>query len=159
MIKKGKQGWTLVVKDVLREIPIHIYCAKAFPILGSKTAAKKAIAAGRISHNGKSAHIHATIKNGDQLILKHPPRKKSKKINVQLNILFEDDHIIAVHKPAGIAVNGNRNHTVENALADKNHNNQLPDALPQPVAAIKMQVRNLKLSKQFLPKFSNNFLW
>ena len=135
MRKKGKQGWTIIVNDVKKEMPIHIYCAKAFPILGSKTAAKKAIEKGQLSLNGKPARLNASIKNGDKLVLQLPPKKKTKKIHVKLDILFEDHHMIVVHKPAGIAVNGNRNHTVENALADKNQNNPLPDALPQPVAA------------------------
>jgi len=135
MRKKGKQGWSIKVKDLKKEMPIHIYCAKAFPILGSKTAAKKAIEKRRISLNGKPAQLNQRVKNGDQLVLQSAPRKKTKKIEVNLDILFEDNHLIVVHKPAGIAVNGNRNHTVENALADKNQNNPLPDALPQPVAA------------------------
>jgi len=135
MRKKGKQGWSITVKDVKKEMPIHIYCAKAFPILGSKTAAKKAIEKRQLSLNGKTAQLNQLVKNGDRLILKTPPRKKVKKIQVDLDVLFEDDHLIVVHKPAGIAVNGNRNHTVENVLADKNQNNPLPDALPQPVAA------------------------
>jgi len=135
MRNKGKQGWTITVKDLKKEMPIHIYCAKAFPILGSKTAAKKAIAKGRLSWNGKSAQLNTQIKNGDKLVLQPAPRKKTKKIEVDLKILFEDDHLMVIHKPAGIAVNGNRNTTVENALADKNQNNPLPDALPQPVAA------------------------
>lgn len=135
MRKKGKQGWSIIVKDVKKEMPIHIYCAKAFPILGSKTAAKKAIEKKQLTLNGKPAQLNQSIKNGDKLTLLPPPRKKTKKIQVNLEILFEDDHLIVVHKPAGIAVNGNRNHTVENALADKNRNNPLPDALPQPVAA------------------------
>lgn len=135
MRKKGKQGWSIIVKDVKIQMPIHIYCAKAFPILGSKTAAKKAIEKRQLSLNGKPAKLNQSIKNGDQLTLLPPPRKKTKKIQVNLDILFEDDHLIVVHKPAGIAVNGNRDHTVENALANKNQNNSLPDALPQPVAA------------------------
>ena len=135
MRKKGKQGWTIIANDIKREMPIHIYCGKAFPILGSKTAAKKAIEKGQISLNGKPARLNQVVKNGDRLVLQPPPKKKVKKIQVELDILFEDHHMIVVHKPAGIAVNGNRNHTVENALADKNHNNPLSDALPQPVAA------------------------
>lgn len=135
MAKKRKQGWSIVVKDLKKEMPIHIYCAKAFSILGSKTAVKKAIEKRQLQLNGKPAQLNQQIKNGDQLTLLPATRKKTKKVNVDLPILFEDDHLIIVHKPAGIAVNGNRNTTVENALADKNKNNPLPDALPQPVAA------------------------
>ena len=135
MAKKRKQGWSIVVKDLKKEMPIHIYCAKAFSILGSKTAVKKAIEKRQLQLNGKPAQLNQQIKNGDQLTLLPATRKKTKKVNVDLPILFEDDHLIIVHNPAGIAVNGNRNTTVENALADKNKNNSLPDALPQPVAA------------------------
>ena len=51
-----------------------------------------------------------------------------------------DDHIMVVHKPGGIATNGNRYKTVENALADANKGLNLVDALPRPVAVHRIDV-------------------
>ena len=45
-----------------------------------------------------------------------------------------------INKPGGIAVNGNRFKTVENAVADLNKNNKQPDALPRPVAVHRIDV-------------------
>lgn len=51
-----------------------------------------------------------------------------------LNVLFEDDHLAVIHKPAGILVSGNTFKTVANALAQNIQGSKLVDATkPQPV--------------------------
>ena len=52
----------------------------------------------------------------------------------QLKVLFEDDHLALIHKPAGILVSGNSFKTIANALAQNLQPSNLPDATkPQPV--------------------------
>ena len=140
MSGKKSNRWVVKVKDLEKQIPINIYAAKAFPILGSKSAANKAIKNGRLLLNGEPAQITGWAKNGDKIILKGSGVKKIKKIEFHLDIVYEDDYLIAVNKPGGIAVNGNRNKTVENALADKSRNNPNADALPHPVACHRIDV-------------------
>ncbi|MDH7444965.1 RluA family pseudouridine synthase [Aquimarina sp. 2201CG14-23] len=51
-----------------------------------------------------------------------------------LTVLFEDDHLAVIHKPAGILVSGNSFKTIANALAQNIQQSNLPDATkPQPV--------------------------
>lgn len=48
--------------------------------------------------------------------------------------MFEDDHLAAIHKPAGIEVSGNKFKTVANALPQNLNPSKLVDATtPQPV--------------------------
>jgi len=52
----------------------------------------------------------------------------------QLEVLFEDDYLAVIHKPAGILVSGNSFKTIANALAQNIKGSNLPDATtPQPV--------------------------
>lgn len=49
-------------------------------------------------------------------------------------MLFEDEHLAAIHKPAGILVSGNSFKTIANALDQNLKRSNLPDATtPQPV--------------------------
>lgn len=140
MAKKQKKRWTYLIENLPKRLPINIVAAQAFPILGSKSAANKAIDGRRLFLNGQPAKIGDLVQNGDKLELKGTGVKKLKKIDFDLEIVYEDDFLIAINKPSGIAVNGNRNKTVENALADKNYNNKLTDALPHPVAVHRIDV-------------------
>lgn len=49
-------------------------------------------------------------------------------------MLFEDDYLAAIHKPAGIEVSGNKFRTISNALPQNLQHSPLSDAtIPQPV--------------------------
>ncbi|WP_365940706.1 pseudouridine synthase, partial [Winogradskyella sp.] len=52
---------------------------------------------------------------------------------LHLDVLFEDDYLAVIHKPAGILVSGNSFKTIANALAQNIKRSALPDVtLPQP---------------------------
>ena len=132
--------WKHKVKNLKTKIRISDYCGEAFPILGSKSATKKAIAKQRVFLNGKIATTADFLRNGDFIELKGTGIKAIKKLDVELPIVYEDEYLMVVNKPGGIAVNGNRYKTVENALAHHNRNNRQADALPRPVAAHRIDV-------------------
>ncbi len=110
------------------------YCKNAFPLLGSKTAVKKAIATGRLLVNGEVAQFSTSLREGDSLELTGSGVSKARSFEKKLPVVFEDDHLLVINKPAGIAVNGNRIKTVENAVAGTEKPSSQPDALPRPVA-------------------------
>ncbi len=57
-----------------------------------------------------------------------------KQLVFPLQVLFEDDHLAAIHKPAGIEVSGNKFKTIANALPQNLKPSSLSDATrPQPV--------------------------
>jgi RluA family pseudouridine synthase len=140
MAKSAKEYWRHKVSKVEKNTGIIGYSAGAFTILGSKSAVKKAITGDRLLLNGKIAKFSDVVKNGDLIELHGTGLQKAKKYDVDLEIVYEDDFLLVVNKPGGIAVNGNRNKTVENAFADINRNNSQEDALPRPVAVHRIDV-------------------
>ncbi|MDR3317701.1 MAG: RluA family pseudouridine synthase [Puniceicoccales bacterium] len=56
--------------------------------------------------NGKKIHLHDRVSTGDAVTFEivDRPLKKTPKCNSPLDIIFEDDDIIIIHKPAGITV-------------------------------------------------------
>ena len=127
------------IKSVKPNTFITDYAAKVFPILGSRTAVKKAILAGNLFVNDRPATEGIQVKKGDVLVLKLKIVKKPK-FEIDLPIVYEDEYLIVVNKPAGIAVNGNRNKTVENAIGVISKKSQQADALPNPVAVHRIDV-------------------
>ena len=78
----------------------------------------------------------ATFINGGECISLSIPKEISpkRKLIFQLEVLFEDDYLAVIHKPAGILVSGNNFKTIANALAQNIKRSNLPDATtPQPV--------------------------
>lgn len=128
------------VNNIVGQLNILEYCGKAFRLLGTKSATKKAIKDGRLLLNGRTAYTSDFIENGDILKLKGSGIKKIKELNIDIEIVYEDDHFIVVNKPGGIAVNGNRYTTVENALVSKAKKSREEDAFPRPIAAHRIDV-------------------
>ncbi|MCB0550779.1 MAG: RluA family pseudouridine synthase [Phaeodactylibacter sp.] len=140
MPRKRPQHTAHQVKDVAPNTRLIDYCRRAFPLLGSKTAVKKAIAGGRLLHNGKPARMEAIVRKGDQLELQGAGLQQARDFDMELEILYEDDYLLVANKPAGIAVNGNRIKTLENAVAGALKPSGQPDALPRPVAVHRIDV-------------------
>lgn len=150
----------------VRELPdkpdLIDYCRQAFPLLGSKTAVKKAIGGQRLLLNGRPLRFSDQLKKGDRLELKGAGLPKARKFDQELPVVWQDDHLIIINKPAGIAVNGDRIKTVENALAGTVPLSPQADALPRPVAVhrIDLPTKGLVLlakTKQALMKMSEAF--
>ena len=78
----------------------------------------------------------ATFINGGETIRLSVLEEVSpkKKLVFKLKVLFVDEHLAVVHKPAGILVSGNSFKTISNALVQNIKKSNLPDATsPQPV--------------------------
>ena len=113
---------------------------KLFPVLASKAKAKKAIAAGELLVNGKAVNFDAKVFSGDEITFRglqpketSKPSKPSKVFDLELEVLYEDEHVAAVFKPGGIPVNGVQLKTLENALPKNLKPSREPDALDQPM--------------------------
>lgn len=101
----------------------------------TKSALKKAIKKGFVTVNGDVAATATFIRGGEQISLSIPPEvSPGRKLIFPLKVLFEDDHLAAIHKPAGILVSGNSFKTIANALPQNLQRSSLPDTTkPQPV--------------------------
>ncbi|MCO6487708.1 MAG: RluA family pseudouridine synthase [Phaeodactylibacter sp.] len=162
MERKRKKNNTHQVRRVEPNTSIVSYCGLAFPLLGSKTAVKKAIAGGRLLHNGRPARPDALVRPGDRLELAGAGMPQARDFDMELDVVYEDEHLLVVNKPAGIAVNGNRVRTVENAVAGAVPPSSQPGALPRPVAVHRIDVptRGLVLlarTKDMLIRLSKAF--
>ncbi|MDT0606844.1 RluA family pseudouridine synthase [Croceitalea rosinachiae] len=100
----------------------------------TKSALKKVLKKGFITVNGVLATT-ATLLSGDEEIALYIPKKTQthKKLVFPLTVLFEDRHLAAIHKPAGVLVSGNTFKTIAAALPQNLKPSSLPDATtPQP---------------------------
>lgn len=56
------------------------------------------------------------------------------RLKLKLEVLFEDDYLAVIYKPAGITVSGNKFVTIANALTQNLQKSNQPDAIkPQPI--------------------------
>ena len=87
----------------------------------SRSRVQQLIRAGFVRLNGETTRPRQLIRTGDQIELTKPPLEKieTRPEAIPLEILFEDDDLIVINKPAGMTVHpgaGHREHTLVNAL-------------------------------------------
>lgn len=138
------------------------YAVGIFPQIPSRKGVKKAIKAGMIYLDGKQGHTGDWVKDGQKIELVKLDKKPSKIYKLDLPVIYEDEQLAVIHKPAGIVVSGNQFHTIQNALL---HNLKISTAidafkLPRPVHRLdhatsgllliaKTTSANIHLSQQF----------
>ncbi len=96
------------------------FLAEALPDL-SRSFIQKLIAAGHISVNDQLLKASYSVQAGDRIVVRVPPPQplEVEPEPIALRILYEDDDIVAVDKPAGMVVHpshGHRSGTLVNAL-------------------------------------------
>jgi 23S rRNA pseudouridine1911/1915/1917 synthase len=96
----------------------------------SRTQAQKLIADGHITVNGRPARPGLKLAAGDRIaieLLPPPPSSLSPEA-IPLKIVYEDDDLLVIDKPAGLTVHpapGHPNHTLVNAILS--HLSELPE--------------------------------
>ncbi|MFD2585437.1 RluA family pseudouridine synthase [Croceitalea marina] len=111
------------------------YGVDIFTSISTKSALKKILKKGFIKVNDVVATSATFIKGGECISLSIPNEETPKKrLDFKLKVLFEDDYLALIHKPAGILVSGNSFKTVTNALSQNLKESTAIDAVkPQPV--------------------------
>ena len=119
-----------------QEKPLRLqeYGVGIFKAAATKSALKKLLKKGYIKINGVPASTATWIKGGEVLTLEiEQQHKKQKKLKLALDVLYEDEFLAVVHKPAGILVSGNSFKTLARALPQNLEESSLADAcIPQP---------------------------
>jgi 23S rRNA pseudouridine1911/1915/1917 synthase len=87
----------------------------------SRARLQQLIRAGFVRLNGAPARPRDLVRRGDKIELAEPPPDKIDNLPeaIPLDILFEDDDLIVINKPAGLVVHpgaGHKEHTLVNAL-------------------------------------------
>ena len=97
----------------------------------TRSKVQKLIDAGFVTVNGKTVKSNYTIKPEDLIVATHPISPRPENVepeNIPLNIIYEDDYLIVVNKPAGMVAHpayANYTGTLVNALL--HHSNSLSE--------------------------------
>jgi RluA family pseudouridine synthase len=101
--------------------------------LPTRQGLKKAIKQGRVLVDGQLAKTGTWLSAGQKITVLASENKNVKKVfELNLKVLFEDNDIAVVWKPAGFPTSGNYFKTIENALPHNLMPSNAPDSLPQP---------------------------
>ncbi|WP_342154498.1 RluA family pseudouridine synthase [Joostella sp. CR20] len=124
-----------IVPVLPNPVRLQDYGVGIFNTIPTKSALKKAIKKEQVLVNNKVGKTATYIRGGETISLVASEENNAhKKLIFPLTILFEDDYLCAVHKPAGILVSGNHFKTIAQALPQNLQKSKLPDvAKPQPV--------------------------
>ncbi|MBT8220037.1 MAG: RluA family pseudouridine synthase [Bacteroidia bacterium] len=120
-----------VVPSLSEASRLSDYVPGIFEFITTRKGMKKAIKKGMVRVNGEIGNSGDHIKGGEVISL-HRIEKQSKPINLDLEVLYEDDYLAIIHKPAGITVSGNRHWTIQNALVLNLKQSSQVDALANP---------------------------
>lgn len=118
-----------------QKIRLQEYAVGIFATVSTKSSIKKAIKKKLIFVDEKLASTGLFIKGGEIIELYQFEEKELfKRLILPLTVLFEDNYLAAIYKPAGIEVSGNKFVTIANGLQQNLQKSSLFDAVkPQPI--------------------------
>lgn len=124
---------TIVVPLLEKKTRLSDYAPGKFQTLTSKNGLKKAIKKGLLKIDGEKGSTAVFLIGGEILELFQESNETIKPtIDLNFDVLFEDDFLAIINKPAGITVSGNKHWTLENALPNKLKPSKQKDALARP---------------------------
>ncbi len=124
------------VPQLLDRIRLSDYAPGIFKSIFSKKGVKKAIKKGFVTINDDIGFTSDYIIGGETIDLYQPNITNNKPtVKLSLDIIFEDDYLAIINKPAGIIVSGNKKYTLENGLPNVLTKSSQKDALlrPEPI--------------------------
>ncbi len=126
---------THIVPEQIEEIRLYDYVQQIFPTIPSRKGVKKAISREEILVDGEKTSTGHWVKAGQKIELLESSANPPKEYNLALEIIFEDEYMAVINKPAGIPVSGNQFRTIQNALIGNVTLSNKEDALrwPKPV--------------------------
>jgi 23S rRNA pseudouridine1911/1915/1917 synthase len=117
---KSSAKTQFVVSKDGAQLRLDRFLAKQLPDY-SRSRLQQLIRTGFVRLNGATTRPRQLVRSGDKVELTEPPLEKieSQPEPIPLEILFEDNDLIVINKPAGLVVHpgaGHRQHTLVNAL-------------------------------------------
>jgi 23S rRNA pseudouridine1911/1915/1917 synthase len=117
---KDSEPIEFVVSENDAKLRLDQFLAKRLPEY-SRSRLQQLIRSGFVRLNEQTTRPRQIVRGGDKIDLREPPLEKIdvRPEPIPLEILFEDDDLIVISKPAGLTVHpgaGQREHTLVNAL-------------------------------------------
>jgi 23S rRNA pseudouridine1911/1915/1917 synthase len=126
---------THIVTKLEKPIRFQEYSVGIFNTIPTKSGIKKAIKRELIFIDGGLATTSKYIYGGENIELFQSENSSTfERLKLNLEVLFEDDYLAIIYKPAGILVSGNKFVTIANGLTQNLKKSKLSDAVkPQPI--------------------------
>lgn len=124
-----------IVPQMNKAVRLQEYGIAIFPTITTKSALKKVLKKELVLVNGSIGATGTFITGGERIELKEAPeRRTTRPVVLDLKVVYEDEYLAVIEKPAGIAVSGNRFLTVANALEQNLIKSDVEDSVfPKPV--------------------------
>lgn len=124
-----------IVNENVTPMRLQEYGVGVFQRILTKSALKKAIKKKLILVDGIIASTATIIIGGETIVYQHPQENENNtRLILKLDVVYEDEYLAVINKPAGILVSGNGFKTVANALSQNLKKSSATDAVsPQPV--------------------------
>ena len=138
---------THIVPDDTGSVRLLDYVLDIFPVLTTRSSAKKAIKRGAVRVDGEITESGWWLKPGMRIEFFDLEPSPPKVLPMKLDVVYEDDSIAVIVKPAGISVSGNKYVTIQNALLYNLKQSVAADALawPKPVHRLDFPTSGLLL--------------
>ena len=136
---------TIKVPELKTPVRLNVYCESSIDFFKSRKSVKKALKKGEVHLNGKTVHGGTWLKTGDVIEILDLEETPPKPYHLELEVVFEDEDIAIVIKPAGLTVSGNQFKTLFNALPFNLQESKAKDKLswPLPVHRLDNQTSGL----------------
>lgn len=118
-----------IVPEGVEEIRLIDYALKVFELIQSRSSIKKIFRKGEILVNGVNERSGIWVRPGQKITLIENKKYIPKPLEIELDIVYIDNHLVIINKPAGIEVSGNKYYTITNALVANVPRSTEPDAL------------------------------
>jgi 23S rRNA pseudouridine1911/1915/1917 synthase len=83
----------------------------ARPEVGSRGLAERLIAAGAVAVQGEARAKSFRLEGGEEVVVELPPAAALEAEEMELHVVWEDEHLLVVDKPAGVVVHPAGGHT------------------------------------------------
>jgi len=119
------------------------YAVNIFTSLPTKSGVKKALRRREIKINGKLAASGDWLTGGEELVLDMEVKVNEYKLSYE--VVYEDDHLAVINKPAGIPVHSHTHRNIQNSLPFNLQSSAIIGAMqiPRPVHRLDYETSGL----------------
>lgn len=142
-----------IVHSLQNATRFESYCQGLFTQLPSNKGVKKAIKKGSIRLNGEIVESSRYLNENDSIELWDLEENSPEPFPLDIEILYEDEHLAIVFKPSGLVTSGNLFRTLENCIQNQVNVSSLKEGLkwPKPVHRLDSPTSGLVIVSKSVP--------